>query len=85
MLDAMASGLPVIVTAAGGMREYLVHGRTGFACADSQEFVHFIALLLDNSALLESMSALARGWAMAHFSLDALAERLRTLLLGAAA
>jgi glycosyltransferase involved in cell wall biosynthesis len=80
MIEAMATGLPVVVTAAGGMREYMVHGRTGFACDEPEAFVRFTRLLLDDAGLLEWMSGQARQWTIEHHSLEALTSRVRQLL-----
>jgi len=51
MLEAMASGLPVVVENIGGMREYVQHGRTGFLCNGLEEFVRYTSLLLDMPGL----------------------------------
>jgi glycosyltransferase involved in cell wall biosynthesis len=80
MLEAMASSLPVVVTSAGGMREYLVHNRTGFACAAPHEFPKFTSRLLENPDLLDWMSDQARNWVVEHHSIEAMTKRLRQLL-----
>ena len=79
MIEAMACGLPSLVTSAGGMREYMVHGRTGFSCANTAEFLNFTELLLENQTLRECMAREARDWAATYFSLGALTSRLRCL------
>lgn len=80
MLEAMACGLPVIVNNAGGMREYLSHGRTGFACTDLDEYSEYVRLLLDRSKLRHDVSAEARQHVLMHHSIAALASQLRMLL-----
>lgn len=80
MLEAMASGLPVVVNNVAGIREYLLHGRTGFACADLDEFVDFTVLLMDQPALYRFMSTEARTFVQQHHSLDALTRHLREIL-----
>lgn len=80
MLEAMACGLPVLVTGAGGMREYLLHGRTGFACRDADEFARFLGLLLDRPCLLRRMSREARSFICRCHSLGQLTRHLRSAL-----
>lgn len=80
MLEAMACGLPVVVSNGGGMREYLVHGRTGFACAAADEFDEFTRAILDFPALRESMSFEARRFVERHHSLEILTSLLKSLI-----
>jgi glycosyltransferase involved in cell wall biosynthesis len=40
MIEAFASGTPVLSTDWGGLSEYNVHGKTGFACHSLNEFYH---------------------------------------------
>lgn len=35
LIEAQASGLPVVCTGVGGMQEAFIHGKTGFACQDA--------------------------------------------------
>jgi len=39
VLEAQASGLPVLVTDQGGPRENMLRGETGFVCQDLPDFV----------------------------------------------
>ncbi|HKP85481.1 MAG TPA: glycosyltransferase [Blastocatellia bacterium] len=80
MLEAMACGLPVVVNNTGGMREYLVHGKTGFACNNTDEFVEFTRLLLDHPTLFVSVAREARNFAQQYHSLDSLKRRLKEFL-----
>lgn len=80
MLEAMACGLPVVVNNIGGMREYLIHGKTGFACDNPDEFLEFTRLLLDHPTLHESMAREARNFALRSHSLGSLKLRLKELL-----
>jgi glycosyltransferase involved in cell wall biosynthesis len=80
MLEAMASGLPVVVDNLGGMREYVQHGRTGFLCDSLEEFVRATSLLLEVPGLREVVAAQARAYVERHHSIAALAERLRPLV-----
>jgi glycosyltransferase involved in cell wall biosynthesis len=75
--EAMATGLPVVATAVGGLLDLVRNGITGFlvppnspeAAADALE-----RLLLD-PALRESMAYRARQVAQAEFSMDLCAQR----------
>jgi glycosyltransferase involved in cell wall biosynthesis len=80
MLEAMACGLPVLVNNTGGMREYLPHGRGGFACTDLDEYCEYARLLLDCAAVRREMAEAARQHVVTHYSIAALAGRLRMLL-----
>jgi glycosyltransferase involved in cell wall biosynthesis len=77
MLEAMASGLPVVVENVGGMREYVQHGQTGFLCNGLEEFVRYTSLLMDMPSLREVIGARARALVQQFHSLEALVERLR--------
>lgn len=80
MLEAMACGLPVVVTNAGGMREYLLHGRSGFACDSNEELIGFTRLLLERPDLRRQMGAEARRFVECHHSIANLNQRLHQLL-----
>jgi glycosyltransferase involved in cell wall biosynthesis len=80
MLEAMASGLPVVVDNLGGMREYVQHGRTGFLCNGLEEFVSATSLLFEVPGLRGEMGAQARAYVEQHHSIVALTERLRPLV-----
>lgn len=77
MLEAMACGLPVLVSSAGGMREYLIHGQTGFACCDRGEFIQFAQLLLEHPTLFQTMRMKARNFVCQEHSLERLAKQIK--------
>ncbi|GAB6059128.1 glycosyltransferase [Desulfonatronum parangueonense] len=64
VLEAQASGLPVIVSSEGGPRENLIPGRTGFivAAATAEAYRQAVATLLDDPALLRNMQSQARDY-----------------------
>jgi glycosyltransferase involved in cell wall biosynthesis len=64
VLEAQASGIPVIVTDDGGPKENLIQGKTGFIvpAGDTDAFVDAIVKLLDNRKLLEEMKQNARQY-----------------------
>jgi glycosyltransferase involved in cell wall biosynthesis len=84
MLEAMASGLPVVVEDAGGMREYVQHGRTGFLCRGLDEFVKYTSLLLEVPKLRDTIGAQARVFVERFHSMEALTEQLRPIISGGA-
>lgn len=62
VLEAQASGLPVIVTGEGGPQENMVHGKTGFMVEGTNVdgYVQTILKLADDRQLLEQMRVNAR-------------------------
>jgi len=64
VLEAQASGVPVVVTDEGGPKENLIPGETGFVvpARDVDAFTHSLLELADNPALLESMREKARKY-----------------------
>ena len=64
VLEAMASGVPAVVTAAGGPKFTVNHGQTGFVARDFNEFVECTDLLLTRPELLAPMRLAARQHAL---------------------
>jgi glycosyltransferase involved in cell wall biosynthesis len=64
VLEAQASGLPVIVSDGGGPKENIIQGKTGFAVStgDIDSFTQAILKLIDNPALLQEMKQAARNY-----------------------
>jgi len=62
VIEAMASGLPVVATDVGGTRELFCSGREGFLVRANHvdDFVYFGTALLRDDALRRKMSAAAR-------------------------
>lgn len=65
VLEAQASGLPVIGAAEGGALENVRDGVNGLLCApgDSAAFAHAIAQLIERPGLRVDLSRRARAWA----------------------
>jgi phosphatidylinositol alpha 1,6-mannosyltransferase len=64
VLEALASGVPAVVTAKGGPQYTVQHGQTGYISKDFDEFAASVALLLARPDLLLPMRAAARQYAL---------------------
>jgi len=64
VLEAQASGLPVIVSDEGGPKENLIHGKTGFIvpARDTNALLEAVLKLMDNPGLLQEMKRSARDY-----------------------
>jgi phosphatidylinositol alpha 1,6-mannosyltransferase len=65
VLEALASGVPVVVTATGGPKYTVQHGRTGFVAGDFGEFVACTERFLTDRALAAAMGGAGREHALA--------------------
>ena len=67
VLEAMASGLPVIATPAGGVADHLRDGENGlaFAAGNATEMAHAVVRLVMNSTLRDELARGARRTAAA--------------------
>jgi glycosyltransferase involved in cell wall biosynthesis len=76
VLEAMAVGLPAVVTDVGALREAVDHGQTGFVIptTDTTGFGLALADLLNDRELRSSMGQAARDAAEAMFGIDACVE-----------
>lgn len=63
VLEALASGVPAVVTDSGGPRFVLQPGETGFVARDVQEFANWIRYLASSPESLQRMRVLARSYA----------------------
>ena len=74
VLEALASGVPAVVTGDGGPKFIVREGETGFIAAD-EAFPSAIARLAQNHSLLQTMRRNARAYALGC-SWDAVFERV---------
>jgi len=77
VLEAMASGLPVVATAVGGLPELVADGVTGrlVPSGQPQALAEALGAILDDPAGSAALGAAARQRAVADFSLDTMARR----------
>ncbi len=81
LLEACASGLPIVATDVGGNREIVVDGRNGFvaAPADEQALAEAMAALLREPARAVQMGQAGRDWALREASIATMAARYDAL------
>ena len=84
-LEAQASGVPVVVSDAGGLPETVWAGRTGvvFRNGSAEQLGEAVVDLLRSPSRRHEMGAAAREWALATFSWDVIAARLESVYLEA--
>lgn len=78
LLEAMACGLPIVATSAGGTTDALDHGVTGLLvpASDAASLADALDLLIADPQLGIRLGAAARTHACTHFSLSASHARL---------
>jgi glycosyltransferase involved in cell wall biosynthesis len=64
VLEALASGVPAVVSSVGGPKNTVQHCKTGYIANNLEEFVAFTDLLLTQPDLLSSMGLAARMYAL---------------------
>lgn len=72
VLEAMASGKPVVASAVNGIKEAIIHGVNGLLVppGDSEALAHAIIRLLEDRKLAAQLGSAARKHVVEHFSLD---------------
>jgi len=86
VLEAMASGLPVIASNVGGNDELVEPGRTGFLFDLSQSgaLPEKLATLMENRDICKAMGARGREIVRAEYSWQGVAERYMDLFMASA-
>ncbi len=85
VLEAMASGVPVVATKVGGVPDIIQHGRTGFLAGveDENAIVNLLLLLSEDEALRRTIGACAREYVEANHSIDNLSKHLTNIYMDA--
>jgi len=65
VLEALASGVPAVVTAEGGPKFVVRHGHSGYVARSFEEFVSYTAMLMTHPGILAKMRAAARRQTLA--------------------
>ena len=84
ILEAMAAGLPMIVTNVGGNAEAVVDGKTGFVVPphDPPALANAIVALAGDASLRESYGKAGREWVDENFTLGACVTKYENLYRG---
>lgn len=80
ILQYMASGLPVVVSAVGVNTEIVKDGVTGFLASSNDEWTRALSTLRDNKSLREDMGRSGRATVEKSYSLDMTASKLASLI-----
>ena len=81
LIEAMASGRPVVATAVGGVADVVADGETGLLVPsqDAPACAHAVLRLLDDAALRELLGREGRARVMAHYGSERLVGDVRRL------
>jgi glycosyltransferase involved in cell wall biosynthesis len=82
LVEAMASGLPVVTTSAGGIPELVQHDVDGVLAepGDLAALARLIAELVDDPQRRERLGTAARATVERSFDIDVAAQRLEEVL-----
>jgi glycosyltransferase involved in cell wall biosynthesis len=82
IIEAMASGTPVVAMKGGGLVETVINFETGFLADNTSEFVKWLKYLLENPFVRLEMGKRARRRVKEKFSVNVFAEKLEGYLMG---
>jgi glycosyltransferase involved in cell wall biosynthesis len=68
ILEAMATGVPVLGSDISGNRDIVSHGSVGFLYRDEYEFAHYVRVLMDDKELRNRMGAMGKQYVDEHHS-----------------
>jgi glycosyltransferase involved in cell wall biosynthesis len=64
ILEAMASGVPAVVTSGGGPKFLVQHGITGYVASSDDQFIESVCALMEDRNLQARMKEAARNYAL---------------------
>jgi glycosyltransferase involved in cell wall biosynthesis len=68
ILEAMAMGIPVLVSDIAGNRDIVSHGKTGYLYRDEYEFSQYVRRLMEDVELRKKMGSMGKEYVMNHHS-----------------
>lgn len=79
ILEAMASGKPIVATRSGGAEEMILDGETGFLLpvGDVEKGVDLLSNLIENESLRLDMGKAGKARVLKEYSLGAFEEKIR--------
>ena len=79
ILEAMALGIPVLVTNIVGNQEIVQQGKTGFLYDGQKDFAQYVQLLMEDESLREKMGIAGRKYVQTFHSSEKEAQALRNI------
>ena len=79
-LEAMSCGVPVIAFSSGGVKETVVHGKTGYLAKTEKEFIDYALKLLKSKNLHSKFSKNARKRVINYFSVRSMCEKFERIV-----
>ena len=78
LMEALATGLPVVATSVGGVSELVIDGQSGFLVPekDVDTMAERLGYLIRNPQIWEEMGSNGRKHVEAHYSIEILNRRL---------
>jgi glycosyltransferase involved in cell wall biosynthesis/tRNA A-37 threonylcarbamoyl transferase component Bud32 len=82
LLEAMAAGLPIVATNAGGTSEAVIHGLTGFVVPVGavEEIAEALSRLIQQPELRRTFGAAGAANVRARFTLEVMAQQIRRVM-----
>jgi glycosyltransferase involved in cell wall biosynthesis len=74
VIEAMAAGLPAVVSDIAAHREIIEHGRTGFIAQNPASMARFLETLASDAGLRREIGSRARAFVFERFSAEACAQ-----------
>jgi glycosyltransferase involved in cell wall biosynthesis len=86
-MQAMLCALPVVTTPIGSIGEIVTHDATGLLVRpkDAEELWQALERLAADASLRNRLGAQARQFALAHFGLDPMLDKMEKIFAGAMA